>query len=117
VEANFIDQHRKMISEAAGLVVGVADDSGASLIDVIAEVERYIIEKTKVGDATEQTPPPDRRGYTLVNGRLVETSPAVQPQAAQPSQTPKKKHKKRSRPRPISNRTQRDAGRVGSMRR
>jgi S-adenosylhomocysteine hydrolase len=67
-----------MIEEAAGYVVAVADDSGESLIVVIAKMERYIVEKTKVGDAGDGSQlPPGRRGYTLIDGRLVEVGPSA----------------------------------------
>jgi len=75
---SFIDRHRHMIEEAAGLVIAVADDSGVSLVDVIAELERFVVQDTKVSDAGNGSDvPPDRRGYTLVAGRLVEVGPAA----------------------------------------
>lgn len=61
-----------MIREAAGILIAVADDTGTSLVDVIAEAERFIVEETKVGDGTKQRVGRGRRGYTLVKGRLVE---------------------------------------------
>jgi S-adenosylhomocysteine hydrolase len=67
-----------MIEDAAAKVIAVADDSGMSLIDVIAEMERYIVQETKVGDAGDGSQvPPGRRGYTLIDGRLVEVGPAA----------------------------------------
>lgn len=60
--------HQHLIEEAAAQIVAIADDSGQSLVDVIAAMERFIVEKTKVGSPV----PPDRRRYTLVDGRLVE---------------------------------------------
>lgn len=36
-----------MIVEAASLVIAVADDSGTSLIDVLSELEHYIVAETK----------------------------------------------------------------------
>lgn len=65
-------RHKDMIINAANSVVGVADDLGMNLIDVIAEMERYIVEKTKVGDATKIDILEGRRGYTLKDGRLVQ---------------------------------------------
>jgi predicted metal-dependent enzyme (double-stranded beta helix superfamily) len=65
-------RHRRMIAEAASLLVAVADDSGTSLVDVIADLERHVVQETKVGDAEHAPLPPGRRGYTLVAGRLVE---------------------------------------------
>jgi hypothetical protein len=70
--------HQRLIEEAAASVIAVADDSGESLVSVIAAMEKYIVEKTKVGDAgAEGTVPTGRRGYTLVNGRLVEVGLAA----------------------------------------
>ena len=39
------------IADAALSAIAVADDSGHSLLDVIAEMERFIVKDTKVGDA------------------------------------------------------------------
>jgi len=76
--SQFIDRHHHMIEEAAGLVLAVADDSGISLIDVISEMERYLVQETKVGDAgSGHQVPPGRRGYTLIGGRLIEVGPAA----------------------------------------
>lgn len=80
----FIDRHRAMIIEAAALLIAVADDSGTSLIDVIAEAERFIVEETKVGDAAKDGPAkeallPGRVGYTLINGRLTQIYPSRGP--------------------------------------
>ena len=69
----FTPTHKDWIKNAALEVIAVADDSGQSLVDVIAEMERYIIEETKVSDAGDGSRVrPGRRGYTLVKGRLVE---------------------------------------------
>lgn len=59
-----------MIEDAALTLLAVADDSGQSLIDVIAEAERFLVEETKVGDARAIKIPKGRRGYTLIDGRL-----------------------------------------------
>lgn len=61
------ERHKSMLRDAADALIAVADDSGTSLVDVLAEVERYAIEETKVGGDA----PPGRRGYRLVP-RLVE---------------------------------------------
>lgn len=75
---SFIDLHRGWIKKAALEVIAVADDSGQSLVTVIAEMERYIIEETKVGDAGDgRSVAKGRRGYTLVGGRLVEVGPSA----------------------------------------
>lgn len=113
----FIDRHQRMIADAAGLVIAVADDSSTSLIDVIAEMERVIVEDSKVGDSANGEVPADRTGYTLKDGRLVE----VQASRSEPTPAPtpdrpkKKKKKKHARPRPPATRPQRDAGRVGKL--
>ncbi len=74
----FIDRHQSWIKNAAIEVIAVADDSGESLIAVIAAMERYIVEQTKVGDAGDGSQlPPGRRGYTLIDGRLVEVGPSA----------------------------------------
>lgn len=73
------ERHRQSIQDAAAIVVAVADDLALDLVDVIAEMERYIVQETKVGDAAATPLEPGRRGYTLdLNGRLVtyDTSPA-----------------------------------------
>jgi hypothetical protein len=78
VNPRFIDQHQRLIVEAARAVIAVADDSGTSLVDVISELERYIVQETKVGDAgSDPHVPLGRRSYTLVQGRLVEVEPQV----------------------------------------
>ena len=61
-------RHQQMIRDAAALAIAVADDSGESLVNVLKEMERYIIEETKVGG----TAPPGRREYALVGGRILE---------------------------------------------
>jgi hypothetical protein len=53
-----------LIEKAAGHLIAVADDSGRCLVDVIAEMERYIVRRIGVV-------PADRRGYTIRDGRLV----------------------------------------------
>lgn len=63
------ERHKSMLRDAADTLIAVADDSGTSLVDVLAEVERYVIEETKVGG----DPPRGRRAYRLVP-RLVERS-------------------------------------------
>jgi hypothetical protein len=74
----FIERHREWIKNAAAEVIAVADDSGISLVDVIAELERFIIHETKVGDAGDGSDVrPGRRGYTLREGRLVEVGPSA----------------------------------------
>ena len=74
----FNDRHQSWIKNAAIEVIAVADDSGQSLIAVIAAMERYIVEETKVGDAGDGSQVrPGRRGYTLIEGRLVEVGPAA----------------------------------------
>lgn len=84
----FIDLHQSWIRNAAIEVIAVADDSGESLVDVIAAMERYIIEKTKVSDAGDGSQVrPGRRGYTLVDGRLVEVGPAASRRSKTPSVT------------------------------
>lgn len=70
-----IARHKKMLRQAVDLLVAVADDSGESLVDVIAEAERVIVEETKVGDACVEGVGPGRRGYTLIDGRLHEVTP------------------------------------------
>jgi hypothetical protein len=65
-----------MIEDAALTLLAVADDSGQGLIDVIAEAERFLVEETKVGDARAVKIPKGRRGYTLIDGRLVEVTPS-----------------------------------------
>jgi hypothetical protein len=70
-----LESHQKMLQEAAALLVAIADDSGESLVDVVAATEQFIAEKTKVGDAAKLPALEGRRGYTLVNGRLVELRP------------------------------------------
>ena len=67
-------RHRRFISDAASAVIAVADDLGVSLVDVIAEMERFIVEETKVGDAAVVPVDEGQRGYTLKDGRLVEIS-------------------------------------------
>lgn len=62
------ERQRSLIKEAAEALIAAADDSGESLVDVIAETERYIVVETKVGGPV----PEGRRGYELVNGRLRE---------------------------------------------
>lgn len=64
--------HQKAITHAADIVVGIADDCGHNLVDVIAAMERYIVEETKVGDAAtwDEGVPGGVNGYTLVDGRL-----------------------------------------------
>lgn len=69
---NLQERHHQQIRDAAAALIGVADDTGASLVDVIAEAERFIVEETKVGDARKNPPGPGRRGYTLIAGRLAE---------------------------------------------
>jgi len=70
--------HQRLIEDAASAVVAVADDSGDSLVAVIAAMERFIVEKTKVGDAGDGSQlPKGRRGYTLIDGRLVEVRPST----------------------------------------
>ncbi len=64
-------RHREWIEEAAVNVIAVADSLCIDLVDVIAEMERYIIQETKVGDAEAVEIPAGRRGYTLRDGRLV----------------------------------------------
>lgn len=65
-----------MIEDAALTVLAVADDSGVSLVEVIAALERHLVKETKVGDAGDGSVwPAGRRGYTLVSGRLVEVGP------------------------------------------
>lgn len=56
------ERHKSMLRDAADTLIAVADDSGTSLVDVIAEVERYAIEETKVGKPA----PSGRRRYRLV---------------------------------------------------
>jgi hypothetical protein len=74
----FIDRHQKWIETAAMEVIATADDSGESLVTVIAAMEKYIVEQTKVGDAGDgSSVRPGRRGYTLIDGRLVEVGPAA----------------------------------------
>jgi len=66
------DRDKEWIKEAASLLIAAADEYGRDLVEVIAEMERYIVEGTKVGDAKKEKIPPHRRGYTLnKNGRLV----------------------------------------------
>jgi len=60
--------HEEMIAEAASLLIAVADDSGKSLVDVIANMERYILKETKVGGNGVR----GRRRYAQAYGRLVE---------------------------------------------
>jgi hypothetical protein len=68
-------RHREDLKTADDSLVGVADDVGLSLVDVIAAMEHYIVEETKVGDGALVPVPPGRRGYTLNRvGRLVELS-------------------------------------------
>ena len=69
---NVDPRYHEWVETAATSLIAVADEFGISLVDVIAETERYIIEKTKVGDAAGKSVEPGRRGYTLRNGRLVE---------------------------------------------
>ncbi len=64
-------KHREWIEAAAANVIAVADDLGVDLVDVIAEMERYIVKETKVGDAVTDSIPSGRRAYTLRNSRLV----------------------------------------------
>ena len=67
-----------MIEDAAARIIAVADDSGVSLIDVLAELERFVVQETKVSDAGDgRNVEPGRRGYTLVGGRLVEVGPSA----------------------------------------
>lgn len=74
----FTERHQSWIQNAAIEVIAVADDSGESLITVIAAMEKYIVEQTKVGDAGDgSSVRPGRRGYTLIDGRLVEVGPAA----------------------------------------
>lgn len=70
--STFSPRHRRLIEEAAANLVAVADDSGESLVSVIAAMERHIVEATKVGDARVDEIHPGRRGYTLREDRLVE---------------------------------------------
>ena len=74
---HFTDRHHRMIKDAAAHVIAAADDSSTSLVDVISEMERYIVHETKVGDAAKIDLPQGRRGYTLRDGRLVELSSPV----------------------------------------
>ena len=69
---NAEERHAKLVADAAGAMIALADDTGRSLIDVLADVERFIVEKTKVGDAAREGVEPGQRGYTLRDGRLVE---------------------------------------------
>ena len=65
------ERDKEWIKDAAALLIAAADEYGRDLVEVIAEMERHIVEGTKVGDAKKETIPPGRRGYTLKNGRLV----------------------------------------------
>jgi len=67
------ERHRGGIVEAASALIGIADDLGISLVDIIATMEQHIVQNTKVGDATGTTVPEGRIGYTLNSeGRLEE---------------------------------------------
>jgi len=66
------EKHREWIRSAAENLIAVADDTGTSLVEVVAEMERHVVQNTKVGDATRDPIPPGRRGYTLQGGRLIE---------------------------------------------
>jgi len=66
-----IERHQRVVENAAGLLIAVADDSGTCLVEVISRMERYGVEETKVRDASLKPVPPDRNGYTLKDGRLV----------------------------------------------
>ena len=65
--------YAQWVHDAAGILIGQADNSGCSLVDVIATVEQFIVEQTKVGDALVNDVEPGRRGYTL-KCRLAETT-------------------------------------------
>ena len=67
-----IPSHRKLIENAASQLIAVADESGVSLINIIIEMERFIVQGTKVGDAVAVPVSEGRRGYTLIDGRLAE---------------------------------------------
>ena len=69
------ERHRCAIIDAASRLIGVADDTGVSLVDVIGEMERFVVHGIKVGDAAAKPVPTGRRGYTIVRGRLVEVTP------------------------------------------
>jgi len=58
------DGARRLISDAAASVIAVADNYGICLLDILAELERYIVQETKVGDA-RGSDRSDRRRYTL----------------------------------------------------
>ncbi len=71
-------RHRKLIEDAAASLIAVADDVAIDLITLIAEMERYIVEETKVGNAARDPQVQadireyGRYGYTLnEKGRLV----------------------------------------------
>jgi hypothetical protein len=66
-----IERHQNMVQEAAAKLIAVADDTGLNLVYVLAEMERHIVQETKVGDAKKNPPPPGQYGYTLEHGRLV----------------------------------------------
>lgn len=71
VNLDLPERHKQSIKKAANGLIGVADDMGIDLVEVLAEMERFIIEETKVGDATTFPILPGRNGYTLSNGRLI----------------------------------------------
>ena len=65
------ERHQAMVIDAALGLIAVADDLAIDLVDVVAAMERYIVENTKVGDAMVDGIADGRRGYTLKDGRLV----------------------------------------------
>jgi hypothetical protein len=67
---------RLEIANAAAMIIGTADNYGICLLDIIAEIERYIVKETKVTDARGEKRLPDRNQYTLAP-RLVRWSPPV----------------------------------------
>lgn len=66
-------RHERALKTAAANIIGIGDDMGIDLVEVLAAVEQYIIEQTKVGNAeTDDEPVPAHRlGYTLREGRMV----------------------------------------------
>lgn len=65
------EEHMGWVRDAGSMLIAAADETGTDLVEVIATMERWIIEHTKVGDAAKVKVPPGRRGYTLRNGRMV----------------------------------------------
>lgn len=74
VKLDLPERHKQGIKKTACVLVGIADDTGTDLLEVIAEMERFIIEETKVGDALGRPVKSGRNGYTLKNGRLTKVN-------------------------------------------